>query len=232
VLAGHPADAISRTARAEGASLVVVGKRGRNPLQELVLGSTAEGRLPARRTARAARAVELVMKRRCPGACGVLGRRTRHAARAPGNNSGLPESTSPVRSNGVNYRRWTTLVFLTATSGIAALAAVDLRRAYAHVDGAGPRVRLASGEVQFQHGGTGPSNHATLPNERIAAIRAPTLVVHARDDMLQRYRNAEFAVAHIPRARLLSFDDGGHLLVAVERAVIRSEVQAFIRQHE
>jgi nucleotide-binding universal stress UspA family protein len=41
VLAGHPADAISRTAREEGASLVV-GKRGRNPLQELVLGRTAE----------------------------------------------------------------------------------------------------------------------------------------------------------------------------------------------
>lgn len=34
-------------------------------------------------------------------------------------------------------------------------------------------------------------NRAAQPNERIAAIRAPTLVVHARDDAPHLYRNAE-----------------------------------------
>lgn len=74
-------------------------------------------------------------------------------------------------------------------------------------------------------------NRATLPNERIAAIRAPTLVVHATDDTLQLYRNAEFAAAHIPGARLMRFERGGHLLVAVEQAAISAEVQAFIRSN-
>jgi 2-hydroxy-6-oxonona-2,4-dienedioate hydrolase len=76
--------------------------------------------------------------------------------------------------------------------------------------------------VAFDH-------RAALPNERIAAIRAPTLILHATDDGLQRYRNAEFAAATIPQARLVRFDHGGHLLMAVEQAQIRALVQAFIR---
>lgn len=72
-------------------------------------------------------------------------------------------------------------------------------------------------------------NRAALPNERIAAIRAPTLILHAADDGLQRYRNAEFAAATIPRARLVRFEHGGHLLMAVEQAEVRAQAQAFIR---
>ena len=71
-------------------------------------------------------------------------------------------------------------------------------------------------------------NRAALPNERIAGIRAPTLIVHATDDTLQRYRNAEFAAAAIPGARLNRFDRGGHLLIAVEQEAVRSATRAFI----
>lgn len=74
-------------------------------------------------------------------------------------------------------------------------------------------------------------NQAALPNERIAAIRVPTLIVHATDDTLQLYRNAEFAAAHIPGARLVRFERGGHLLVAVEQAAVRDAVQAFVQTH-
>lgn len=74
-------------------------------------------------------------------------------------------------------------------------------------------------------------NQASLPNERIIAIRAPTFIVHATDDTLQLYRNAEFAAAHIPGSRLMHFERGGHLLVAVEQAAISAEVQSFIRSH-
>lgn len=74
-------------------------------------------------------------------------------------------------------------------------------------------------------------NQASLPNERITAIRAPTLIVHATDDTLQLYRNAEFAAAHVPGSRLMRFERGGHLLVAVEQAAISAEVQFFIRAH-
>jgi len=46
---------------------------------------------------------------------------------------------------------------------------------------------------------------AILPGERITAITAPTLILHARDDTLQLFRNAEFAAARIPGATLVSF---------------------------
>lgn len=75
-------------------------------------------------------------------------------------------------------------------------------------------------------------NRAAMPNQRIAAIRAPTLIVHARDDMLQLYSNAAFAAATIPGSRLLGFERGGHLLIAVEQAVIQTEVQNFIRANQ
>ncbi|WP_088279852.1 alpha/beta fold hydrolase [Ideonella sp. A 288] len=71
-------------------------------------------------------------------------------------------------------------------------------------------------------------NRAAMPNERIAAIRAPTLIVHARDDTLQLYRNAEFAAATIPGARLHAFERGGHLLIALQQQAIGDEVQRFI----
>jgi pimeloyl-ACP methyl ester carboxylesterase len=67
-------------------------------------------------------------------------------------------------------------------------------------------------------------NRAAMPNQRIAAVRAPTLILHARDDTLQLFRNAEFAAAVIPGSRLVSFERGGHLLLAVEQARIRALV--------
>jgi 2-hydroxy-6-oxonona-2,4-dienedioate hydrolase len=85
--------------------------------------------------------------------------------------------------------------------------------------------------VAPRYAGVAFDNRAALPNERIAAITAPTLIIHARDDGLQLFRNAEYAAATIPGARLLAFDHGGHLVVAVEQARIRAEVQAFIRRH-
>ena len=92
--------------------------------------------------------------------------------------------------------------------------------------------QLADAVVDYMHpvslraAGVRFDNRAAMPNERIAAIRAPTLVVHARDDTLQQFRNAEYAVAMIPGARLAAFERGGHLLMAVERTAIRRLVQA------
>ncbi|MBH9577231.1 alpha/beta fold hydrolase [Inhella proteolytica] len=75
-------------------------------------------------------------------------------------------------------------------------------------------------------------NQAELPGaETLAAIRAPTLVLHARDDGLQRFHNAESAARHIPGARLLAFDRGGHLLLAVENAAVRRAVAEHLQAH-
>jgi len=82
-----------------------------------------------------------------------------------------------------------------------------------------------------RYAGVELDNRAAMPDGRIAAIRTPTLIFHATDDTLQLYRNAAFAAATIPGARLRRFERGGHLLIAVEQPRIRAEVQAFIRAH-
>jgi 2-hydroxy-6-oxonona-2,4-dienedioate hydrolase len=74
-------------------------------------------------------------------------------------------------------------------------------------------------------------NVAELPGERIAGITAPTLIVHAEDDLLQLYRNAEFAAARIPAATLLSFESGGHVVLAVKRDAITAAVRRHILVH-
>ena len=74
-------------------------------------------------------------------------------------------------------------------------------------------------------------NKAAMPNERIATITAPTLIVHATDDTLQLYHNAQFAAATIPGSTLVSFDRGGHLLMIVEQPTISTAVQKHILDH-
>lgn len=74
-------------------------------------------------------------------------------------------------------------------------------------------------------------NRAPLPGERIASITAPTLIVHARDDTLQLFDNAEFAATRIQGARRLTFERGGHLVLAVELDAIRAAVCEHIRAH-
>ncbi len=82
--------------------------------------------------------------------------------------------------------------------------------------------------VSPRSAGAAFDNKATMPNERIAAVRAPTLIFHATDDTLQLYHNAEFAAATIPGARLVSFERGGHLLMSVEQSTLRTAMQKHI----
>ena len=82
--------------------------------------------------------------------------------------------------------------------------------------------------VSPRSSGVNLDNTAKMPNERIAAIQAPTLVVHAKDDMLQLYHNAEYAVSTIPGAKLMQFEKGGHLLMVVAQMAIGPAVQKHI----
>jgi 2-hydroxy-6-oxonona-2,4-dienedioate hydrolase len=100
-----------------------------------------------------------------------------------------------------------------------------------------PQQRLAAGLIDVMNpvapraAGAAFDNRAQMPGERIAAIRAPTLIVHARDDRLQLFHNAEFAASRIAAARLLAFERGGHLLLAVEQGAIRDAVLQHILAH-
>lgn len=53
----------------------------------------------------------------------------------------------------------------------------------------------------------------------LGAVRAPTLVVSARDDGFGTYAPAEYTTSQIPGARFLGFEQGGHLLVGHDAAV-------------
>jgi len=85
--------------------------------------------------------------------------------------------------------------------------------------------------VTLRSAGVAFDNKATMPNERIAAVKAPTLIFHATDDTLQLYHNAQFAASTIPGARLVSFQSGGHLLMIVEQSTIRTVMQKHILDH-
>lgn len=106
---------------------------------------------------------------------------------------------------------------------IAGLTAEQMELAERIIDEMNPTSARFDG-VQFD-------NRAALPGERIAAIRAPTLIFHATDDTLQLFHNAEFAAATIPGARLDRFERGGHLLMAVEQSTIREGLRKHIRDH-
>ncbi len=75
--------------------------------------------------------------------------------------------------------------------------------------------------ASLRSAGVSFDNRAMMPGERIAAITAPTLILHATDDTLQLFHNAEFAEATIPNASLVRFEKGGHFLIGTERAKIR-----------
>lgn len=53
----------------------------------------------------------------------------------------------------------------------------------------------------------------------LETIRAPTLVVSARDDGFGTYAAAQYTASRIPGAKFIGFDHGGHLLVGHDAAV-------------
>jgi 2-hydroxy-6-oxonona-2,4-dienedioate hydrolase len=61
----------------------------------------------------------------------------------------------------------------------------------------------------------------------LESIRAPTLCISARDDGFGTYESARYCAAHIPGARFLGFDSGGHLLLG-HRAEVVAAVQALL----
>jgi pimeloyl-ACP methyl ester carboxylesterase len=75
-------------------------------------------------------------------------------------------------------------------------------------------------------------NEATMPGGRIAAITAPTLIIHAEDDLLQLYHNAEFAAATIPESEIMSYESGGHILMIVQQEAIKNAVRENIIENE
>lgn len=85
--------------------------------------------------------------------------------------------------------------------------------------------------VSLRAKGAAFDNKAAMPNERVRQIRASVLILHAADDTLQLYENAEYAASRIHSSRLVRFEKGGHLLLATEQSNIRALVMKHIRDH-
>jgi pimeloyl-ACP methyl ester carboxylesterase len=59
-------------------------------------------------------------------------------------------------------------------------------------------------------------------------ISVPVMIIHAVDDSLAAYKNAEALASRIPHAELLSLSKGGHLLLS-QGETVRSEIARFIK---
>ena len=63
----------------------------------------------------------------------------------------------------------------------------------------------------------------------LETIRAPTLVISARDDGFGTYASAQYTASRIADAKFIGFDTGGHLLVGHD-AEVQSEITKLLAQ--
>ncbi|HLM51432.1 MAG TPA: alpha/beta fold hydrolase, partial [Solirubrobacteraceae bacterium] len=64
--------------------------------------------------------------------------------------------------------------------------------------------------------------------DRLAEIRAPTLVIHGDVDPLVRIENGRFLAEHIPGARLVVYEDVGHIPEAECAGEFNRDLLAFL----
>jgi pimeloyl-ACP methyl ester carboxylesterase len=93
---------------------------------------------------------------------------------------------------------------------------------------------------ELQRMTTSPKNAANLLRavgevditDRLADVRAPTLVLHARHDMRIPFNAVRELAAGIPGARFVSLDTRNHILPEGDPAwpVLRSEINAFLAE--
>jgi pimeloyl-ACP methyl ester carboxylesterase len=67
-----------------------------------------------------------------------------------------------------------------------------------------------------------------MPAYPLERIETPTLVVHAVNDPVVAVENGRISAAHIPGARLLEVDDGGHFCCVTHREVVVPEIRQFL----
>jgi hypothetical protein len=136
----------------------------------------------------------------------------------------------------------------------------DMNRAYERVRNKSTVIPSPYGDIEYTEGGSGPDvlvihgsgggyDQGELMVDAVLSEQfhwiAPSRFGYLRstfhdgatfDDQAHAYaylldHNAEFAASTIPGARLIRFERGGHLLLGIEQASIRSAVQQHIRDN-
>jgi pimeloyl-ACP methyl ester carboxylesterase/mannose-6-phosphate isomerase-like protein (cupin superfamily) len=68
----------------------------------------------------------------------------------------------------------------------------------------------------------------TLPRFELERVEAPTLIISAQDDLYQTFAGSRYSAEHIPNARFIGYQTGGHLLVGHQHEVT-AEIARFLR---
>lgn len=67
-----------------------------------------------------------------------------------------------------------------------------------------------------------------LENFPIEQVLAPTLVFHAKDDTLVPFSHGQYSSQHIPDAKFVPLDNGGHFLIG-QHEIIKTEIAEFLK---
>jgi 2-hydroxy-6-oxonona-2,4-dienedioate hydrolase len=106
------------------------------------------------------------------------------------------------------------LVLATPVAAYATASPDEQRRADAVLDAVLPVSKRRLGLLNDSRLTTGAAR------VDLEAIRAPTLAISARDDGYGTWASAQYSAEHIPGARFLGFESGGHLLLGRQGKVV------------
>ena len=106
------------------------------------------------------------------------------------------------------------LVLATPSSAYAAASPGEQRRADGVLDAILPVSARRLGLLNDSRLTTGAAR------VDLESIRAPTLTISARDDGYGTWASAQYSAEHIPGARFLGFERGGHLLLGRQAEVV------------
>lgn len=71
---------------------------------------------------------------------------------------------------------------------------------------------------------------SSLTRYDLEAIRAPTLVISLRDDLYGTFAGAHYTAQHIPGARFIGYEQGGHLWIG-HHGELLDEIASFTARH-
>ena len=116
-------------------------------------------------------------------------------------------------------------VLATPPEIVASASAVERARVNAMLDNILP----ASARAEGLRSDTAASKN--LKRAALGSVRAPTLIISARDDRYGTYASAEYTARHITDARFIGFAEGGHTWVGHDEAVMGAIAHLLAPEH-
>ena len=68
----------------------------------------------------------------------------------------------------------------------------------------------------------------SLPRYELELVKVPTLTISMKDDLFGTYDGARYTAEHIPGARFLGYESGGHVWIG-HHAEILSQIEDFLK---